>query len=317
MSNQYTTFPYTNKEIKDILQDYQNGTSYSCIAVKFKRKKTNIKKILIENNIWVEGRNKLKKEFSDEIIEEIIKKYKGGLSCKKISEIYSMSKDLINRIIKEKNLLKEGYSNGKKILLSESQKNAIKKLYVEDLKTPPEIAKKLELNVHFVEKIIYNSNYTRTKGESISLRQTGKKRTDRVKSILKDAQQKLAKSGKRKQTGGVCKTFIIDGIKCVGTYEKFYIEKLKKENKKLPENSEPITTPYGVYYPDFTNCSSFIEIKSDYTYDILIGKKINRWTKNINTLQYNKIKWVNENVKLVDILIVDKKNNNIIKKEIL
>ena len=204
----------------------------------------------------------------------------------------------------------------KKITLTEEQEILIKKMYLNDFKTPPEISEKLKLNVHFIEKIIYNSEYSRTVGESISLRQTGKKRRDEVRETLKIAQQKLAKSGNRKQTGGVCKTYVVEGIKCVGTYEKFYIEKLRKENKKLPKNSGSINTPYGVYYPDFLNNDSYIEIKSDYTYDVLIGKKVNRWSRKFDKQQLRKIKWVNRNIFPVDILVIDKRNNNIIKKEI-
>jgi hypothetical protein len=47
---------------------------------------------------------------------------------------------------------------------------------------------------------------------------------------------------------------------------------LIKEDKTLPNNSKPIDTPYGVYYPDFSFNNRLIEIKCDYTYDILIGK---------------------------------------------
>ena len=112
----------------------------------------------------------------------------------------------------------------------------------------------------------------------------------------------------------MCKKYIINDIVCNGTYEKFYIEKLIKEKKKLPQNSDPVNTPFGVYYPDFLSDKSFIEIKSDYTYDVLIGKKKSRWTKNYDTTQLEKIKWVNVNVKPVDILVVDKRNNKIIKK---
>ncbi len=115
---------------------------------------------------------------------------------------------------------------------------------------------------------------------------------------------------------GNCKKYNVGGLICTGTYEKFYIEKLISENKKLPKNCKSIKTPYGLYYPDFSNEKDLIEIKCDYTYDILIGKKINRFTKKINTNQYKKIKWVNKNIKPVNILVVDKINNKLIKKEI-
>lgn len=67
---------------------------------------------------------------------------------------------------------------------------------------------------------------------------------------------------------------------------------------------------------DFTGKENLIEIKSDYTYEILIGNKPNRFTGVYETNQYKKIKWVNKNIKPVDIIIVDKRDNRLIKKKI-
>jgi hypothetical protein len=253
--------------------------------------------------------------FTEEQVNSIIIDYvENKLSCVKIGKKIGVSKFPVQALLKKMDVLRKGYSNGIKLNLSKELKDSIKKLYVTELKTPIYISEALNLNRHFLEKYIYNSEFGRNRGESITLRQTGKKRSEHVKLILKNAQQEFAKSGKRKQTGGVCKRYIISGLICNGTYEKFYIEKLIKEKKKLPQNSESINTPFGVYYPDFLNGKSLVEIKSDYTYDVLIGKKKSRWTKKYDTTQLEKIKWVNENVKPVDILVVDKRNNKIIKK---
>lgn len=255
-------------------------------------------------------------KFSKEQIDFIIVEYNRGMSCLEISKIFNISKLPINNLLKSLGLLRKGYSNGKKIILSEEQKENIKNLYVNEKKTAPEISKILKLNQHFIEKQIYNSNYKRTLGESISLRQKGKKHSkERIKkhTII---QRKLAASVKRKQRGGVCKFYEIGGLECQGTYEKFYIEKLIKENSELPKKGETIKTPYGTYNSDFSNSKSLIEIKSHYTYDVLIGKKISRFTKKKEIKQYKKIKWVNKNVKPVDIIVVDKINNKLIKKQI-
>ncbi len=253
--------------------------------------------------------------FTEEQINSIVIDYmENKLSCTSIAKKFGMSKTPIVSLLKERKILRKGYSNGQKIVLTEDQKKEIKRMYVEEFKTSPEISEKLGLNIHFIQKILYKSDYTRTIGESISLRQTGKKRSEKAINAVRLGQQNFARSGKRKQTGGICKRSIINGLICDGTYEKFYIEKLIKEKKKLPKNSESINTPFGVYYPDFLNDKSLIEIKSDYTYDVLIGKKKSRWTKNYDTTQLKKIKWVNDNVMPVDILVVDKRNNKIIKK---
>jgi len=239
------------------------------------------------------------------------------LSCIVIGKKFGISKRPIIAILKERGKLRKGFSDGKKIKLTDEEMGLIKTLYVDNQKTSPEISKILGLSVHLVEKMLYKSDFRRTKGESISLRQTGKKRSELVKNNIKIGQQNFAKSGKRKQTGGVCKTFVVNGIKCHGTYERFYIEKLIIEGKNLPNNRGSIETPFGAYYPDFSFNNKLIEIKSDYTYEILLGNTINRFTKKIDKTQYKKIKWVNENVIPIEIIIVDKKSNKLIKKQII
>jgi hypothetical protein len=134
---------------------------------------------------------------------------------------------------------------------------------------------------------------------------------------MKIAQQKLSESGNRKQTGGICKIFNVNNIECHGTYEKFYIEMLINENVLCPKNCKSIITPYGVYYPDFSYDDKLIEVKSEYTYNILIGIEKSRFSKKIETNQLRKIKWVNENILPVEIIVVDKRKNKIIKKEII
>lgn len=255
--------------------------------------------------------------FTDKQIEEIELYYVvNGLSCQNIGNKFNVSKRPIIELLKKRNKLKKGKSNGIKIELTKNQKETIKKLYLIDYKNSYEIGETMGLSKPFIDKYLTNCGYRRTKGESISLRQTGKKRSNRVIEILKNAQQKLSKSGKRIQCGGVCSFYKVNNVECQGTYEKFYIEKLIKENKKIPSKPDPIKTPYGVYNPDFYDGKCLIEIKSDYTYDILIGNKKNRWNNKIDLTQYNKIKWTNENIQPVQILVVDKKNNKLIKKQI-
>ncbi len=258
-----------------------------------------------------------KKFFSDIEIDIIKTEYVvNNKSCDAIALLVGVSKGPIIKILKENGILKKSKSNGVKIILSEKEKNNIKDLYLNNNKNCVEIAKELGLTNYFIDKYLCSVDYRRTKGDANSLYRTGKKLSKNIKDNMSLAQQKLAKSGKRKQTGGVCKTYIINGLECQGTYEKFYLEKLINDNIILPYKSESINTPYGVYYPDFTYGDRLIEIKSDYTYDILVGDKISRFTKKISTLQYDKIKWINNNIKPIEILIIDKRNNKIIKKEI-
>jgi len=256
--------------------------------------------------------------FTDEQIKNIENDYLNNhFSCETIGKKIGYSKRPIIELLKKRGKLKKRLSNGKKIELTETQKDTIKKMYLNECKTSHEISKVTNLSRPFIDKYLTSCGYRRSVGESISLRQKGKKRSEEVKKILKTAQQNLSKSGKRKQYGGVCKIFNVNGIKCQGTYEKYYIEMLINENKKIPLESFPVMTPYGVYNADFYDGKNLIEIKSDYTYDVLVGHKKSRWTNKFDLTQYKKIKWVNDNFNLVKIIIVDKKNNKLIKKEIL
>ena len=255
--------------------------------------------------------------FTDKEIIEIETDYLvNNLSCDDIGRKFGISKRPINNLLKKNGKLKKGLSNGKRIDLTKEQKDTIKRLYLDELKNAEYISKTLNLSKSFINKFLSKSGFRRNVSESISLRQLGKKRSEKVIESLRLAQQKYSKSGKRKQTGGVCEKFSINGIECHGTYEKFYIETLIKEGRQLPTNSISFETPFGVYYPDFSLNDRLIEIKSDYTYNILLGNQISRFTKKIDKTQYEKIKWVNENVKPVEIIVVDKRTNKLIKKEI-
>jgi hypothetical protein len=310
--NKYTSKPYTVEEINRICDLYKNGASLKNVAIMVKRKRDNVKKILIENNLWF----KKKIKPTDEQLIKILyvdNKY----SLDKVANQTEYSKMQIKSFLKKQNLIRGGTSNGIKINLTDDQKDLIKKLYLIDKKNCEEISELTGLNKNYINKHLSNSNYRRTKSEAISLRQKGKKRSMEVVKKLTEAQRRLAKSGNRKQTGGYCKFYYINGLKCQGTYEKHYIELIVKNNGLLPDEGDNILTPFGIYYSDFKLNNELIEIKSDYTYDILIGLKPNRFTKKIDTNQYDKIKWVNENIMPVNIIVVDKKNNKLIKKIIL
>jgi len=255
-------------------------------------------------------------KFTDDEILKIKGCYIQGLSCVEIGKIYGISKTPINKLLKELGVLRKSKSNGKKIILSEEQKNKIKEMYCDGLKSANEISVELNLTKSFIDKYLSTVNFRRTKSEAMRVIKTGKKLSDKVKQNMKIGQQKFAKSGNRQQTGGVCKRFVVNGLTCNGTYEKYYIEKLIDMGEVLPNEGGSVITPYGVYYPDFKINDTFIEIKSDYTFDVLIGKIKSRFNGDFETKQLHKIKWVNENIGNVDIIVVDKKNNKLIKKEI-
>jgi predicted DNA-binding protein YlxM (UPF0122 family) len=239
------------------------------------------------------------------------------LSCSEIGKEYKISKQPINRLLKDMGILRGGNSDGKKIHLTRELQSLIKEMYLDKKNNCKEIARKLNMSESLIDKILQNSGFRRTKSDAMSVLKTGKKLKLSVRINMKNAQQKLSKSGKRKQSGGVCKKFIIEGLECQGTYEKFYIEKIIKDGGNLPEKATPIVTPYGIYYPDFIKNKTLIEIKSDYTYEVLVGNKNFGSSTQKENRQLKKIRWINANVMTVDVLVVNKKNNTIIKKEIV
>ena len=60
-TNQHTSKGYCELEINEIINLYNNGMSFTKIGKVLKRQKNAIKKILIENDVWVKNRDKVKK----------------------------------------------------------------------------------------------------------------------------------------------------------------------------------------------------------------------------------------------------------------
>lgn len=160
---------YSEEIINNAVELYVSGISFSKISLLLKVGRENVKNILKEKNVWVENRDKLKKEFNDDEINDILIKYKNGLSLQKISEIYNVSKGPIKQILKDKNMLREGRSNGVKINLTEEQKEEIKDLYLIGYKNSLEIGQELNLSKSFIDKYLQLSNIMRTKSEGVSV----------------------------------------------------------------------------------------------------------------------------------------------------
>jgi len=160
---------YSDEVVNEVVKLYKNGVSYSevCMIMNIGRK--NVKTILIEKNVWIKNRNKIKKEFSVDDIETIIKKYNKGLSVKKISIEFNVSVGPIKRILKEKNILRKGRSNGVKINLSEEQISLIKRLYLDDYKNSEEIGCQLGLTKSFIDKYLGLTMYRRNMSEGNSV----------------------------------------------------------------------------------------------------------------------------------------------------
>ena len=64
----------------------------------------------------------VRKTFNSNEILKIQEHYKNGLSCYSIGKLFGVSKTPINRVLKDLGVLKKSKSDGKKIVLTETQK---------------------------------------------------------------------------------------------------------------------------------------------------------------------------------------------------
>ena len=95
-----------------------------------------------------------------------------------------------------------------------------------------------------------------------------------------------------------------------GTYELGYIKHLQSEGRDLPVKcTMPIDTPYGMYLPDFEFKDRYIEIKSNYTFDICIGKRFWGESDKKKHFQMKKINFVREYIKPVQVIVLNKKSH--------
>jgi len=308
---------YTKDEINEIILLYRAGMPFTNIAINLGLSRNPVRQILIDNGVFIEGRDNVKIKFTEDDIKKIKDIYLNKkISAADIGKMYNISKGPIKHILKDAGILRKGHSNGVKINLTEKQKDKIIDLYLNGNKNIFEIGKIIGVSASVISNFLYESNNHRNKSQATRISRTGWKFSDATKEKIRKSNQQYVLSGKKKQVGGICKFYNINGIRCQGTYEKFYIEFLINNNKELPENAKSIRTPYGIYCPDFEYEEKLIEVKSDYTYDVLIGKKINRFKHKIDTTQYKKLSWVNDNIKKVQIIVVDKRNNKLINKRI-
>lgn len=126
--------------------------------------------MLIEQGVYVEKRDEIKKDFTKEDVDEIIRLYcVENLSIVKIGNLFNVSKNPIRRVLMERNLLRKGYSDGKKIVLSEKQKKQIRSLYLFENKNIFEISRLIEISAGFINKYLSTTTYRRNKSDAASI----------------------------------------------------------------------------------------------------------------------------------------------------
>ena len=163
---------YAVNEINEIVSLYQSGMSLTEISDKLNVVRKVIKKILIQENTWIENRDDVKIIFTDDEINKIKEMYLiENLSTEKIGKCFNVSKIPIIKTLKNLNLLRVGNSNGIKIELTQDQKEEIRNLYLFEYKSVDEIAFKLNLTPAYVSKYLSTTGYRRSnsKGTSVGL----------------------------------------------------------------------------------------------------------------------------------------------------
>lgn len=153
-----------------------------------------------------------------------------------------------------------------------------------------------------ISKIATGKKRTEQSKKKQALTNKGKKQSEQTK--LKRAETRKKKLENGESLGVRCKVFKVENLFCQGTFEKRYIENLVKENKILPVNGNYYTTPYGVYQADFEYEDRIIEVKSTFTYSIFNGESPNI-DGHYNNKQREKITWVGQNIKPVQLLVFD------------
>lgn len=130
------------------------------------------------------------------------------------------------------------------------------------------------------------------------------KRPDKEDIIQKVILTKIEKYGKSNGLGR-CSEFLVEGLICNGTHEKFYIEWLISEGKDIPVSANSIKTEIGFYTPDFEFDEYYIDVKSIFTLKVLLGFSSYSKNKKSNPKQLSKMKYINDNIKPIKIILVD------------
>jgi predicted DNA-binding protein YlxM (UPF0122 family)/transposase-like protein len=233
---------YSDDIVNNIVKLYEDGNSFSKISSMVNIRRDNVKKILMDKNVWVEKRDNIKKDFSSDDVDNIVKKYGEGLSLQKISDLYGVSKSPIKRILKAKNLLRDGYSDGKKIELSDDQITNIRNFYLNDFETSDEIADKLGLRKSFIDKYLANCGYRRNRSEGSSVglvsRYRGIKYNDYLK-IIDDLKKYKSEVMKITRQQPICKLLNYDKRGASGIDGSYHLDHKFSISEGFKNNISP------------------------------------------------------------------------------
>lgn len=308
-----------SEEIKrQIIRLYQEGSSIYRLSKDFELSTGTIKKTLKESGVELrkseyDTSSLRNKKFEPDLVKEM---YRDGKSLKEISTFFNIHQETIRNLFKNEGIKLAPSKFKRKGEPSEADKKEIIRLYSEEHRGANYIGTIFDradfsitywLNKWCVPKIsksdLCKKNrevYGPTKGFS-------------GRSHSNESKEQISKSGieawdkeDRIPVIGKSRTFNTKIGQVLGSYEVAYLQKLINEELELPRpNRKKFKTPHGNYVPDFDFGDKFIEIKSDFTLKVCKGE-MPKSDGTYSDEQWKKIKWISENKKPVEIIVLEK-----------
>lgn len=247
-------------------------------------------------------------------------------STNEIAENLNIHKSTVTFYLRKNNVvLRESDKNNKKGGFSEKDKKEIIRLYSKEKRGAKYIGKLFNradtVMTYWLNKWNVPKNtrseisekirevYGPTKGFS------GRKHNVKSKKIISKSGKESWNKEDRLPIIGKSRTFNTKIGSVLGSYEVAYLQKLINENKTLPVLARKrFKTPFGSYMPDFEFEDRFIEIKSEFTLKVAKGLMPGSDGK-FSDKQWKKIKWLSKKIKMVEVIVLQKKEAFILFKK--
>ncbi len=315
------------EEIEKILSLKREGKSIYKISKETNLNPNTVKKWLKKNGIEYKNEkydfsHKRKNKFNE---EALVKMYLNGNTVEEIMSTLSIARSLVKHYLEKNNIVINKGKQSTKGTFSEEEKNEIIDLYVNKkrgAKYIGEIFDRSDNNITYWLKK-WNVIITDRKIISQTIRDLygptsgfkGKSHTEETKKNMSISVTESWNKEDRIAIIGKSRTYNTIIGKVLGTYEVAYLQRLVDEKKELPTiPKKRIKTDFGTYLPDFEYNDKFIEIKSKFTLEVAQGLYSDSKGKKSDK-QWKKIKWTNENIKKVEIIVIDSKEAKLLFKK--
>jgi len=301
---------------REIVERYKLGQSFYRISKDLKVTPATVKKWVSKSNLTLRNKkydssnSRDKKYSSSKIIELYVKE---GKDLKEISNELSIHEDTVKKVLKNNDLELRTSKFSKKGEPSKEEKKEIIFLYSKKQRGAKYIGGLFNRSDNSISYWLEKWGVPKlTKSEICKeLRQiygavhgfSGKTHSLSSKQKISKASRESWGSPERTPVIGKSRTFKTKIGNVLGSYEVAYLQDKINKNLPLPlPNKKKIKTPVGWYTPDFEYENTFIEIKSEFT---LVRSKEEIGKDGGN--QWDKIQWVNKNVKPVEVVVLEKK----------